>query len=107
MKLKKITIDFAIMLCYVYATKTKGDGTMKNCSFYSIEEHDYASGNGVKKFYGYIVAKTPKEAVSKYLLYYWMDKNTIKYVKRAVRKQGSNFAVTDTARNRTSYYIIM
>lgn len=96
------------MLCYAYVTKTKGDEIMKNCTFYYIEEHDYTSGNGVKKFYGYIVdAKTPKEAVSKYLLYYWADKNTIKYVKRAVRKQGFNFAVIDTARNRTSYYIIM
>lgn len=96
------------MLCYAYATKTKGDETMRNCRFYYIEEHDYTSGNGVKKFYGHIEdAKTPKEAVRKYLLYYCEDKDTIKYIRRAIRKQGFNFKVIDTARNRTSYYIIM
>lgn len=81
---------------------------MKNCPFYSIEEHYYSDKHGLMKYYGCITdAKTPKEAVRKYLLYYCEDKETINYVRRAVRKQGFNFAVTDTARNRTSYYIIM
>ena len=81
---------------------------MKTCRFYYIEERDYTSGDDVKKFFGHIEdAKTPKEAVLKYLLYYWGDKDTIKHVRKAMRKQGFNFAVIDTARNRTSYYITM
>lgn len=80
---------------------------MKNCPFYSIEERTYTD-HGLRKYYGCITdAKTPKEAVKKYLLYYSGDKETIKYVKRARRKTGFNFAVTNTAKNKTAYFITM
>lgn len=80
---------------------------MKNCPFFYVEEYVF-SGDYVKLYYGHITdAKTPKEAVRKYLLYYWHDTETINYVRKAARKMGCNFIVKNTAKNKTSYFITM
>lgn len=56
---------------------------------------------------GTIQAEKPKQALSRYLLYYLLDKETIQYCKRATRSAGSDFKVFCTETGKSSYFIIM
>lgn len=56
---------------------------------------------------GTIQAEKPKQALSRYLLYYRLNKDTIKYCKRAARKDGADFRILCTETGRVSYYIVM
>ena len=88
---------------YSVDNKTKGDIPMK---FYAVTEFDYR-GPYTRTYFGTISdAKTPKEAVKKYLLYYLGDNFMIDYVKRS-KRTGCNFIVTDCATHKKSYFITM
>lgn len=56
---------------------------------------------------GTIQAEKPKQALSRYLLYYLLDKDTIKYCKRAARAAGADYKVFCTETGKSSYFIIM
>lgn len=73
-------------------------------AYYSIENRPY---NGRALVSGVVTAETPKKALERYLLHYYLDNQTIQYCKRATRKGGSDFVVTDTRTGRNSYYIVM
>ena len=70
---------------------------------YFIE--DYSTPRQI--FRGTIQAEKPKQALSRYLLYYSLDTETIKYCKRAERAAGADFKVFCTETGNTSYFIIM
>ena len=74
--------------------------------FYAVTEFDYRSPY-TRTYFGTIFdAKTPKEAVKKYLLYYWGDNFMIDYVKRS-KRTGCNFIVTNCETQKKSYFITM
>lgn len=56
---------------------------------------------------GTIQAEKPKQALYRYLLYYRLNKDTIKYCKRAARAAGSDFKVFCTETGKSSYFVIM
>lgn len=73
---------------------------------YAITEFNY-EGSYMRSYFGTISdAKTPKEAVKKYLLYYLGDNMMIDYVRRS-KRTGCNFIVTDCATHKKSYFITM
>lgn len=75
--------------------------------YYHVQEFVY-SGDFVKTYNGTISdAKSPKEAVKNYLLYYCYDRETINKTKRTTQKTGCNFIVTDCSNHRRGYFIIM
>lgn len=52
-------------------------------------------------------ARTPMEAIRKYLSIIRDDTETIKHVRRTARKNGATFAVQCTETGRWSYYVEM
>lgn len=63
--------------------------------------------NGRSLVTGTATAETPKKALEKYLLHYYLDNQTIQYCKTFPRWAGADFIVTDTSTGRNSYYIVM
>lgn len=71
---------------------------------YFVENYPY---NGKALVSGTVNAETPKKALERYLLHYYLDNQTIQLCKRAMRKGGADFRILCTETGRVSYYIVM
>lgn len=72
--------------------------------YYYIKNYPYG---GKVLVSGTINAETPKKALERYLLHFYLDNQTIQFCKRAARKDGADFCVEDCTTHRKSYFIVM